>query len=572
MAVVPREILIVYGSVAVGSVAAASGGNTEYTMEDTNGDGTVPSWIAAGTEINFYASTNSANDGTFTVVSVAGLVVTVNNPAGVLEAGSPGLAGFPVAGPSNFHMHDRHRKGADYRTRTYDFDVVISSTGADPENDFNVRTLSIERAFRSIRQRFRYVFDGSVRDDLNPAAASGGNTGFNQTSRIEKVGDDFDTGRSRKYHVTIEAQLPADHPGVSGRQDSTVDLRFEASRRRVVTLSGRYTALGANNSRAQYNTAIGTYVTAVLNGLGGTYELVSEMAVADDQDKNLDFQRTYEEIIYSQSSSTFDHASIVQGRYTYSRQQLAPGDSDSTARRLEVLTVDFDASVDKDVTVDLESLWTGTVRPYLISQALSQFRAGAGALVDIQPNLDRSTNRISARLTLHVAAEGGGGLVQATQEVRVENNTGKILVPVWDGNVLAKHVYDGPARAIRTKRSTKLYLGSVGLGSNPGPNSPNVGLPGAFTGGIGVGAQVQFVFANGFTTQIFGSNSGAAQTALVNAAINDIVSGQPTGLTGWVLMMAVITVRPIFLGLPGHQLELSEVEVEQTEEYVAAPS
>jgi hypothetical protein len=575
MPAVTREYSVVYGGVAVGSVAAAGGGNTAYTMEDTNGDGTVPSWIVAGTQVNVYGCTNAANDGTYTVVSVAGLVVTLDNAAGVVEAGSPGLAGFPVAGLSNYLMTEKHRRGADYKTRRYEFDFLISDT---VEATFIARCQSAERAFRVPRQRFRFYVNSVAHDDLNPAAAVGGNTGFWQEPSIEKVGDDADTGRSRLYHVRIEVQLPADLPGKSGRQDSTISLSVNQAKARVITITGRYTALGANNARAQYNASIDTYAAAVqayiAAGDGSAYELVKEVALSDDEDKNLDFTREYEEVLYNQSSGVRNDASIVQGRYKYTRQQVAPGDSDSTARRLEPYSVEFECWVDKNQTQDLNTLWRNTVRPYLIQQATSIFSGGAAALTDVKADVDPSTNRIFGFLTMQVVAEGGGNLVQMTKTVRVQFNSGKILVPVWDGNVLAKHVYDGPAEFIRTRTDTKLLLGASHAG---GPSGPNPAAGASFGGGVVAGqGRIQFNFANGFTQQVFGPNSGAAQTALVQAALSDGEEGDvgaagAGGVTGWVLISDTVSVTPVIIGLDGYQLELSEVTREIMEAWAEAP-
>jgi hypothetical protein len=578
MPVVVREISLTYGSVAVGSVAAAAGGNTAYTMEDTNGDGTVPSWILADGEIAFYVCSNAVNNGTFLVVSVAGLVVTVVNAAGIVEAASPGLAAIPVAGVSNYHMHDKHKKGNAYKTAVYDFNVRIETadgTAAAEMTSFNAKCLSLERAFRVPRQRLRSLFTVNsvvyTFDDRNPANASGGNTGFNAESSIEKTGDEYDTGRSRSYSVHIEIQLPADLPGQSGRQDSSVDLSFDASRIRTITISGRYTALGANAARAQYNASIATYAAAVQAAIGGTYEIISEVATADDADKNLDFTQVYREIIYSQSAAGLNHAAIVAPRFVYSRQRVAPGDTGSDTRRLEVITVDFGCSVDKDVTTDLSTLYTGTIRPYLIAQAFSQFGSSSGALVDENYAPGPDGNTISVQMTFNMIPEAASNLVQHRRSVTTFYNTGKIIVPIWDGNAFSKHVYDGPADLVRTIKETKLLLG-VQAGSGAAASVNNA------AGGLLAGARITFNFANGFSQAAFGPNSGAAQTALVQAALSDGPppgggggDGQP-GPDGYIGLTDMVTVTPITIGLPGYQLDLTELERETVETYVETPS
>ncbi len=570
-AAVTREILITYGALAVSSIAAGTGA---YTLSAT-----PPAWIVAGGWITFYNCSNGANNGTFVISTVVGNVVTVVNASSVVET-SGGLAAFPIAGPSNFSHHDKYKFRNSYKTRTYTFDMVF--VGGTSYANFLLHCQQAEAAYRTPRQRFRVSFSGTVFDDLNPAAASGGNTGFNQDATIEKLGEDFDTSRSRGWRITVEAQLPADLAGQSGRQDSSVRVDFDPARRRKIAISGRYTAIGANDGRAQYNASIATYAAAIQASVaaGATFELVRESATSDDADKNLDFEQEYEELIYDQSSGTRDNSAIKQGRYAYSRQQIAPGDSDPGTRRLEIIDIDFECWIDKTVTTDLAGFWQSTLKTYLITEARSKFSLGQIALTDHQHRVDYSQNRIFGRMQIQATSSGGANLIQSRYTTKVETDIGKVFRGTWDGNIFSHHVYDGKVKQIRTRTFTKLLLGGAGAGGGSSGGSSGAAIGGSFGGGVVAGGSVSFSFMNGFSIGAFGGPyTGASQTALVQAAMSDgpppggeeAGGGGGGGLSGWVPIGDMVTITPITIGSDGYQIECSEVERVLIDRYVEAP-
>lgn len=566
---ISREILLTYGGLTVSSIAAGTGA---YTLAAT-----PPAWVVTGGAIAFYGAANAANNGVFTITGVAGNVVTTSNAASVVDAASAALAAFPVAGPSNFSHHDKYKFRSSYKTRTYTFDIVFA--GATSYANFLIYCTQAEAAFRTPRQRFRVSFSGTLFDDLDPVAGASGNTGFHQEPEIEKLGEDFDTSRSRGWRVTLAVQLPADLAGQSGRQDSSIRVDYEPSRRRIITISGRYTALGSSNSRAQYVANIGTYETAIQAYIGGTYELVSEEATSDDIDKFLDFSRKYEELIYDQSASGRDDTSVKMGRYNYTRQQIAPGDSDPATRRLEIIDIEFECWIDKNITTDLEGFWTNTLKTYLMSQAQSKFSLGQVALTDHTHKIDPATSRIFGRMQLQATSSGGANLVQSRYTTKVYTNPGYVLVPTWDGNIFSYHKYDGKAKQFRTRTWTKLLLGSTGGGGGSG-GSNGASMGASIGGGAAGGGSIRFNFMNGFSIGAIGQPaSGAATTALVEAALSD---GPPPGgdgaqsanggdLSGWITISDTVTTTPITIGLAEAQINLMEMERELVEQYIEAP-
>lgn len=149
-----------------------------------------------------------------------------------------------------------------------------------------------EAAFTTPYAALTVVQSGSTILSLSHTAS----TGFNSHPKIIKTESLADSGRSRRYVVRIDFEMPATNFGTSYRQDSSVKLEYDESRRRRISIDGIYTANGSTGARAQYLASIGAYVSSIQTALGGTYDLLEDVATADDQDKILTFHRRYDEL------------------------------------------------------------------------------------------------------------------------------------------------------------------------------------------------------------------------------------------------------------------------------------
>jgi hypothetical protein len=450
--VVLREFLITYGSCQIASVAAAGGGNTVYTMSADQ----PTDWMEANVPVTIFGCSNAVNNGTFRVVSLAGTALTVDNSAGVVEAGSPGEVAIPIGGTSEYHLHDKIRHSDEYPTESFHFSAVIMETS---ETVFNALIRAIDRAFRTPRQRLRVVQNGVVVHDRNPNNESGGNTGFNAEPSIDRPESDWNTGRSRQWDISVRLSRPADLAGQSGRQSTTNDLNLDAANIKSVAISGVYTALGANDARTQYGAAADTYCAAVLATLGGTFEKVSDVASTDDANKICNFRREYLELIYNQSPGLLDHPAIKRGSYSYRRNQTAPGDSQSDVRRLEGLTASFFCEVDRLVTTGLNGLWKSTISPYISSQVRSIMNSNDAAMVSKDVDVNQKSNTISGEVNYLVVAEGSSDILEIDIVKEVDWDKGKVLLGAWDGNPFAKHVFQGLASRARVTTVRYLLLG-----------------------------------------------------------------------------------------------------------------
>lgn len=559
---VKRELAIQYGAVAVTSVAPGTG---VYTLTLT-----APSWLVTGGLVTFFGHASAANNGTFSVTSVAGAVVTTDNAASVGAAPANGFAciqvgGTTLSGNSDYMLHQKYKEDRAYLEATLTFTGVVSHPTAAT---FGILCNSIEQVFRTPRARFRILLESTVLRDYIPTAGATGNTGFDAEPSIRKLGEDKDSGRSREYEIQIRVALPADLAGQNGRASSTSEVSIEPSGRQILTISGRYTALTTNDAVAQYQANIAAFASSQQSLMmpGVTTEKISETFSINDTNKSLDFNRVYVEILFNQDLGVLDDTNIVDATFNFTRAQTAPGDSDSGARRLEPISASFDAWIAKSVT-DLEAEWQNGVRPYILAQVQSQFHTSQVAIVDTQVNLERKQNRITGTLQLLAVARDGGALIESDLTVEVSNNPGNTLVPVWTDDPLAYHQFQGPQVVIRTRSERNLILGSSGGGGGGfvGGGGGIGGLNPAFVGFGGtpgiVGLKIAGVGFGGTPGASFdfgpgGPGGGGGNGAAGQEATSPI--GAFKGSAGYVLLTDTESEHPITKGVDGKQISMVE--------------
>jgi len=369
-----------------------------------------------------------------------------------------------------------------YETSTVAFQVLVQSTS---DATFATNCATVEAAFRLPRQAFSWTVNSQTHLSFTHSSGASGNTGFNAAPTITKSGAKADTGNSRLYDVSITFQMPADLSGQSGRQSGNVVVDYDPSRRIVITITGRYTALASNNAKAQYDAAIGSYSSAALSayGSGLTFDLVREDINPDESDKVCDFTRVYQQVLYAPTSGGLSHASIRSSSIRYARQRPAPGDSPGkSARRLETVAATIDCHVDNTVTTGIWALYADSIRPYLISQAQSKFSPSSTAIVDEVRDFDPSGNRLTATLTFQMVI-GGGGTISYTQEVGVDNQMPVTLQDVHSGSDFGKYKFSAVGRRVRTTTEVERKFGLFSV------NDTGSGFSGgAVAGGGGGGA------------------------------------------------------------------------------------
>lgn len=390
---------------------------------------------------------------------------------------------FVLDSTGDYYIDGRWTVQKDYDKAALSCVVVVQNETAAT---FITSCQSIEAAFRIPRQRLKVEVDSTTVFDLHPT----GSTGFNAEPSIEKLDDDVATGRSRRYRVTVRCELPADLSGQSGRRLASVTLDQDASKRRRISVAGRYTAVpgGSDSALTQYQNSAAAYRSALITAIGGggTFDLIQDVATRDDSDKNCDFVFVLQEDLYGPTSATLSHASIRGAAIRFAADQAAPGDAPSGVKRLQRVVVSIDCSVDNDVSTDLEGLWTTEIRPWLISQARTRFGASAVARVGDTPTYDRTANTISATVTLDMVV-GGVGVIGLVVSVEVWNLLGNLLVPAYAKSRLAKYEFNGIARRVRTTTVVESRLGLWTTNADGGGFSGGAGGGAAAGGGAGAG-------------------------------------------------------------------------------------
>lgn len=550
-AVVTRELTITYGDLAISTVGAGTG---VYTLSAT-----APAWVVTGGRIAAYGCSNAANNGTFSITGVSGATITTDNSSSLAE-GSGGSMAFAFGGQSDFMLTGKYREDRSYLSQTLAFDAVLLGASLT-ESQFSTLVSQVEQVCRTPRQRIRVTQGAQVLRDLNPTAGATGNTGFNAEPSIAKSAGDWDTGRSRSWSVSLSASLPADLAGQSGRAYSSSALSIEPSGRRIVEITGLYTALTTSEAFARYEASIDAFCATVLTTLGGggVFEKVSDGATIDDTNKGCEFARRYEQVLYNQSSGTLDDSRFVQSRFTYKRSQVAPGDGDSSARRLEPIGVEFDCWVNSGTT-DLEGTWENAIRPYIFSQVQSRFSLGQIALVGTNVNCEAALNRISGSLDLLGVSKEGGGLVEYDEQTTISMDEGKTFVGVWNGDPLAFDVYQSPKTYLRSKTTRSLSIGGGGGGSSGGFRGgagPALGIPLLVGGSVGFGGGIG---------QNLAVNLGSPQEFFFGNADRQGGAGAGGGKGGgpvpaaetWINISSSTTTRPVIVGLSSGQIAMTE--------------
>lgn len=377
-----------------------------------------------------------------------------------------------------------------------DFAFIVNGT---TEAGFQAAIVAAEAAYR---QPFRDLTVVQGSQTLLDASMSS-NLGLEVQPSISKDEHVVDTGRSRRYLATVRGRLPANNIAVSGDmglREFSYDVLFTPARRKHVTFQGVYTAVSSTFARDQYNGLIATKISGILSALGGTYELAEEPTTQSSyHDQELAFTRVYDEIIYPQGGSAND-AAIVRQNFAVTTRRLsvwgAPsgvgilGDSGGTTseggrggsgpagdpQALTIIEATYDAWIDKTVTQDLPGKWKA-IRAWAIG-VLQSTVTGSFALISEEPQYQFDDNRISVTLS-GLATDDGSGVLARDYSMTSAKTPGFVLVPVWNGDPLARHKYQGPGSFRVSQTLTYEALPNAGAGASASVGAMFGGVAGA---------------------------------------------------------------------------------------------
>jgi hypothetical protein len=426
------------------------------------------------------------------------------------------------------------------------FDVLIRGTS---DATFATNCAEMESEFSKRRQLLLVQMNSQTVGTYNPA--DGTNTGLNSYARIDKVGTPgADTDRSRLYTVTVGCELPA--TDTSGRRDSSLTVEYDPAQGRTVTIAGTWTALTTLNATAQYAAQIAAFCTSALSALlpAGTFELVSQRTERDDQDKTLKFSRVFREIYIAQPSGALDNASIVEPKLMFARSKDQPGDSGGgKVKRLEAIHGRFECWLDKTVSTDLATLYTGTILPYMKSELASRFQPVQFAIVSERPSFTPYTNQFAVEIEFACSIDPTDVIESALTSMIIENS-GVVLTGAWSGGLFDKYVDQGHGTKRRIGKRIVRVLGTLGPKSRLGGGGTVEGIDGDLkwigdggAGGHGSGAGLQ--------------PSGGGESAK----------------SGWILIDSESSATPKWIGQPnGDQIAVTDLVDQTVEEWVDKPS
>lgn len=350
--------------------------------------------------------------------------------------------------------------------------IIVASSDAT----FASKVSALEAAFATPRQLLKIEQGSSTLRSWDPSD----NSGFNAAPQAIKDQHAADTGRTRRYLITVVVQHPPLLSGQNGRRKASVRLAYGPQEKIEVLFAGEYTAVSSNSALAQYRAQFDTYAAAFLTGLGGVFEKVEEVLVEDDPNKVLQYQTKFREIIFAQVAGTTNVAAIVEHTVLLSSSLEAPGDWNPDTVRLTDVEASYDCYVKKSTT-NLAALWRNTLRPYVIGLAQSTYSPKAIALVADTPSFDLANNHISARVRLKVAV-GTNNILEARVQEEIADEGGHVFTEPWDGQDFSAYVDKAPV--VRERTITK-HFRVLGGSSTPKTYKPRATTGWVFVRGLG---------------------------------------------------------------------------------------
>jgi len=482
-----------------------------------------------------------------------------------------------VGGTSDYLIDGKVRQEVSYPHYAIEFDVVVTTEPGAAASVFTSACQALEDAYSTPRQDLSWIVDGST---LRTYTVSAG-TGFNHSPSCRKIGEDADTGRSRKYRCRVDVMLPSDFDvdTRTGRGiDGEYEVEVEPNGRRRLHVRGSYTATsGQASAYTQATTALPTYVAALQTAVGGgaTWQNITNKVIPDDADKVARFEHLSHTLIFNQASGARNHPAVTQSSLRVSRSIEAPGDSLASTQRLERIGIRYSAVIDATVSTDPMGLYESTLRGWLLEYMRQTTGATAIAIIDETPEPHGDENGLAVSMT--VLAHQGGNVIESRDEVKVEEIVGLIFVPVWDGNRYAARRYDGPAQRTRRTIASRISIGRSGgggggrtsglqgqlAGGGSRPGAPGIGLSSTPSGSRGL--------AGGLAAG--GPRSGSPGVNLFLPPDADTGGGDDEGESGtWDVIYHSSYTRPIVYGRPGAQITAEEKIDETLERYTEAPS
>lgn len=298
--------------------------------------------------------------------------------------------------------------------------------------------------------------------------------------RAESDDPDKNLGFSHVYEEVLSG----------GRRESLVSVITEAGGRRLLTISGRYTATVAPvlTAQAAYDAGIAAFIAAAQASIlpAAVWQRTREDRNRDELNQNLTFRHEFEEVAIADGDPG---PNVTQSVLTISRDQQAPGDSPHEGlavaaqivgglvggaagpaaaaslrvQRLATFTCHFSGVVSvRDIAPGVASVpereYAATIRPWIVRRLQAAHSTGALALIQETAAADPLTGQVQATLIFQGGAPPGG-IIEYSLYAEVSDDPGRLIIPVWASSVFAAIVFTGPRKRVRTITERTVSVG-----------------------------------------------------------------------------------------------------------------
>lgn len=400
-----------------------------------------------------------------------------------------------TVGDSSYPLADGVQvlRGYDRLSVSFDVEVPVTDPRETGGTSWYQAAETLEAAFRKPRQDLRIAVGGFVVFEGEQAAG----TIIDADPTIQRVGDPAIGGPlSRTFRVSIDAGLPADNLDlIEGRREADLSVQYDGARRRTMTITGTYTSTTAN-ARAEdaYLAAIATYTTAVQTQTGGTWELIDERRDQFETGLQLQFSRTFRELINTQQASpdlVEQQVSIVittPGARDSSEPSATSGQStvpgSSVLQKLRMARASIRGKVDHDevgTSAEYDALVQSLVT-WLYQRVVDVAQPQSIAVVSHDVDYQRDGWDVLVSVDCEYSTEGGW--IEFRRSIARQIVTGRRVVPAWGGSRYSAYSYQGVGEVICTITDTGRHLGSLPSYDAPEPpilsgaaDSALVGIP-----------------------------------------------------------------------------------------------
>lgn len=370
-----------------------------------------------------------------------------------------------VGGSTDYQLHGPYVIDKSYDSLRLVFDVVV--VGQDLAGMLSAAD-ALESAFRgrlAHGDTLVITIDG---DDT--WTYTQGSTILDCVATIAKTGNpETDRGASRAYTVTITGGLPADADADAGLRNIEVHVKSTASRQKIVTVRGTYTATDGGDARTLYLAAANDLATPYLTAIDGaaTWEMVDETSELDrhkdgDTPKPnvCNFSQQWVQLLAAQSQSGTDDNKVRDHRVVFTRLSAYPGDAFSAMHRLERVICSYDCAIDIEETTDLQGTFQNTIRPHVLSLFQTNFSPSQFAVEEQRASFDETSKRMSVSLQIVYAGAGSSNIVEVSQSVAYREQRTIDYTPVHDSDETSFEADVGWAIIERIWTRTAVVLGA----------------------------------------------------------------------------------------------------------------